>query len=256
MRENNFPFRHFRDYSAIPDELPRIDTDKILQVDREFSKLKLIVVDDVTGSYRFNPVNRAGMLSYVGLYSYIDEMRRQEARPRAKAIDVLLNHEDKNRQVINKATNLQNSLGHFVFHSMRRLRALDVSISEFSKDFFIRDEQTALHSAEAIAEIGHCMLQPHTGSMPSPTSDNAKYSVELAQTIADYGSYAAVHDSDVLATSDGYALLMFARNEQQRRLTQFRPRFDLTVNEFGYLQSDFDFTEPLSDEQLFAVKFE
>ena len=255
MRKELFPFSHFRDYGQTPEQLPDIDIESIQKLDEELESKKLIIVDDLTGSYRYNPPAKYGLYSYTGYYDFVGEMKRIDTKPSVPVIDVLLDVESKSRQVLHRAETLQKSLGEFIFHSLRRERALDASLKDFSESYILKDRTKAIHSAESITEIGHCMLRPFTGTMPSPTSSNAKYSIEMAQDVQDFGLFAA-ENPEALETAGGYTLMLFAYREQKRRIAQYQPRYDLVVKEYGVLQTDLDLSQPLNDNQLFTVKFE
>lgn len=257
MRHLEFPFSHYRPHVDTPEVAPKIDMESLMSLDRFLEKNRLVVLDDVAYSYRYGGqkygatiTNLRNYIGYTKLRSFFTE--NVIANPDAPVSDVLLELEDRAREVGHRAKNLEVNLGMFYGLALMRHRALTNTLKSINNRQSPEAIYTA-HSSDAIIDFGQSMLYPKT--IPAPTARNRKYEEEDARAIQKFGMYAYEVDRDILASTSGVQVVHVVKNEQQRRIRTFEPRYRALLSFVGTQIPSQVIHPDMSDEQLLDISF-
>gem|GEM_PF-6451569 len=253
MRSAEFPFPLVRETMAAPDVVPDVPQDGLRRFGDFLERVKLPILDEDLNKYKISPVTRRGLYNYTGYNEAATEIKHLLNDGPTKAIDKLLLAQDRAREVLHVAESAERSLAFFSLITLIRARALERALDQFGQHYVVRDNRAALWSADAITDIGYCMQRP--ANLPKPGTPNAKYSTVLADAVWGFGAYAGERDESVLSTADGYSLMLFAADEQKRRLPHFMDRYRLVVDEFGVQAPDSFVPHQISDDELLDITF-
>ncbi len=233
MRESEFPFAKYRDWGETPAVQPELNVDALLSLaDWQSTAYRRPITDDITGFYNFYPsmngassyAKRASMKSFAGKTALSEGITAEEFLGK------------KERQSLHIAESAESAIAVFWVVAQLRKEVLASALSHIS-DGKKMPSDVAAYAADAIADLGHCMLYPvdidHTGKDHGKELGKFIKSIsgDTPEKLQAFGLYAG-KNPEALETYEGVSSMEVVLSEQERRCDYWSPRHQAVLEAF------------------------